>query len=328
MKVLVTGGSGFLGSYIADQLSREGHTVRALVRKSSNRKFLEKLDRLEFAEGAVEEADKVDEAMKGVDAVIHSAGLVKARTPEEFRTINVQGTVNLLDAAKKHAPGLKRFVFISSLAAVGPSFDGKPVSGSQDANPVTHYGRSKREAENLVRAERARLPVTIIRPPLVYGPRDNETFAFFQSVSRGVLPILGDGLNTLSVIYASDAASACVRAIEADVPSGNAYFVDDGVAHVWREALADVELAVGRRARLRFGLPLGVVAAAALGSELYGRLRNKAVMLTRDKVNELKQPHWVCSSDDTRKDLGWKSEVGWREGTSLAAKWYQDNGWL
>ncbi|MEO6417829.1 MAG: NAD(P)-dependent oxidoreductase [Polyangiaceae bacterium] len=328
MKVLVTGGSGFLGSYIAEQLSREGHTVRALVRKSSNRKFLEKLDRLEFAEGAVEDADKVEEAMKGVDAVIHSAGLVKARSPEEFRATNVQGTVNLLDAAKKHAPKMKRFVFISSLAAIGPSFDGKPVSGLQDPNPVTHYGRSKGEAERLVRAEKDRLPVTIIRPPLVYGPRDNETFAFFQSVSRGVLPILGDGLNTLSVIYASDAASACVRAIDADVPSGNAYFVDDGVAHVWREALADVELALGRKARLRIGLPLGVVAAAALGSELYGRLRNKAVMLTRDKVNELKQPHWVCSSDDTRKDLGWKSEVGWREGTSLAAKWYQENGWL
>ncbi len=328
MRVLVTGGSGFLGSHIAEQLSREGHIVRALVRKSSNRKFLEKLDRLEFAEGAVEDADKVHEAMKGVDAVIHSAGLVKARTPDEFRATNVQGTVNLLDAAKKHAPGLKRFVFISSLAAVGPSYDGKPVSGSQAPNPVTHYGRSKGDAERLVRAEKDRLPVTVIRPPLVYGPRDNETFAFFQSVSRGVLPILGDGLNTLSVIYASDAASACVRAIEADVPSGNAYFVDDGTAHVWREALADVEHALGRRARLRFGIPLAVVAAAALGSELYGKFSNKAVMLTRDKVNELKQAHWVCNSDDTRKDLGWKPEVQWREGTMLAAKWYQDNGWL
>lgn len=328
MKVLVTGGSGFLGSHICEQLANQGYVVRALVRRSSNRKFLETISSLELAEGSVEDAAAVEEAVKGVDAIVHSAGLVKAKNKDEFHATNVLGTRNLLAAAKKHTPNLKRFVFVSSLAAVGPSHDGAPVSAANGPGPVTEYGRSKLAAEQAVLAEKDSLKVTVIRPPLIYGPRDNETFAFFQSIARGVLPVLGDGTNTLSVVYAADAAAACVRAIDADVPSGSAYFVDDGEVYVWREALADVERALGKKAFVRFGLPLGVLRAAAVVSEAMGKMQNKAVMLTRDKINELQEKHWVCSSLDTRKDLGWEPAVRWREGTERAAKWYRDNGWL
>jgi nucleoside-diphosphate-sugar epimerase len=122
MKVLVTGGSGFLGSHVAEQLTQAGHTVRALVRKSSNRKFLSTLKNVELAEGAVDDRDSVFEAMKGgVDAVIHSAGVVKAKNEADFFACNTRGTVNLLEAAIEHAPNLKRFVHVSSLEARGPS---------------------------------------------------------------------------------------------------------------------------------------------------------------------------------------------------------------
>ena len=177
-------------------------------------------------------------------------------------------------------------------------------------------------------AEKDHLKVTIIRPPLIYGPRDNETFAFFQSVKRGVLPVLGDGTNTLSVVYVEDAASACVRAIDAEVPSGATFFVDDGEVYVWKDALEEVERAVGKRAFVRWGLPLGVIRTAALFSEAYGKMTDKAVMLTRDKVNELMQKHWVCSSDDTRAALGWTPQVKWTEGTKRAADWYREQGMI
>ena len=216
MKVLVTGASGFLGSHIAEQLSREGHTVRALVRKSSKRDFLERLGNVEFAYGGVEDVAAVAEAVKGVDAIIHSAGLVKARNAAEFRKTNVEGTRNLIEAAKKNAPKLQRFVFVSSLAAVGPSHDGRPVEGTAGTNPVTHYGRSKREAEDVVLAARGELPVVVLRPGAIYGPRDNEIFAFFQSVHRGVLPTVGKGDSTISMIYGADCAAACIKAIVAE----------------------------------------------------------------------------------------------------------------
>jgi len=319
MRILVTGASGFLGSHVAEMLTELGHTVVALVRKSSNTKFLSGLPRVELAVGAVEDRDSVFSAMKGVDGVVHAAGLVKARGEDEFFAINTEGTRNMLDAACEVAPGLKRFVFVSSLAAIGPSHDGRPVPGDAEPRPVTHYGRSKLAAERLVAEVKDRLPVVVLRPPMIYGPRDNESFAFFQSVSRRFLPYLGDGKNTLSVIYATDAASACVRALDSDVPSGKSYFIDDGEVYVWRDMLGDIERALEAKALIRVSVPFSLLRGVAFATEGIGKLTGKAVMLTRDKVNELSAPHWVCDSTDTRNDLGWEPKVKWPEGTRNAS---------
>jgi nucleoside-diphosphate-sugar epimerase len=328
LKVLLTGGSGFLGSHIAELLSQQGHEVVALVRKTSNSEFLRSLHNVKLVYGAVENAASVEAAAEGVSAVIHAAGLVKAQGPEEFEKVNVGGTLNLLAAAKKRGPALRRFVFVSSLAAIGPSDDGKPILSTRDPRPVTHYGRSKLRAEQAVRAAKDEIPVTVIRPPFIYGPRDNESFAFFQTVSRRLLPFLGDGRNTLSIIYGADAASACVRAVFADVPSGSCYFIDDGKVYVWREMLEELERVLGRRALVRFSIPFSVLKGVAVASESYGRLRNKAVMLTRDKVNELSAAHWVCDGQDARTALNWAPLVDWSEGARRSAEWYRANGWL
>lgn len=332
MRVLVTGASGFLGSHVAEQLAQQGHSVVALVRRSSDTRFLSSLRGVELAYGAVEDAESVRRAVvgpPGVDAIVHSAGLVKARDEAEFFRVNVDGTRNLLDAAKAAPAGaIRRFVFVSSLAAIGPSLDGRPIAADARPAPVTRYGRSKLEAERLVLAEKGALPVVVVRPPMIYGPRDQESFAFFQSVARRFLPMLGDGRNTLSVIYASDAAAACIRAIESDVPSGRAYFIDDGSVYVWRDMLADVEAALGARALVRVGVPFSLMRGAALASEGLGRLTGKAVMLTRDKLNELSASHWVCDSSDARRELGWAPAVGWAEGTRRAVAWYREHGWL
>jgi nucleoside-diphosphate-sugar epimerase len=328
MRVLLTGGSGFLGSYVAEQLAAEGHVVRALVRPRSDRRALEKLPLVEFAPGAIEDRASLAPAVAGVDAVVHVAGIVKARKPAEFFEVNTQGTKNLLDAALERG-GLQRFVYVSSLAAVGPSADGTPVPEDAQPRPVTHYGRSKLEAERAVLAAAGKLPVTVIRPPLIYGPRDRETLAFFTSVRNGVLPMMGDGGNTLSVIYAADCASAVVRAATTPgAPSGKTYFVEDGSVYVWREALKEIESAMGKRAFVRVGLPMSIVQAAAAGAQLWGKLTGTAQMLTLDKVNELKQRHWVCSGEGARRDLGWTAKTGWAAGVQEAVKWYRAEGWL
>ncbi|MCK6590321.1 MAG: SDR family NAD(P)-dependent oxidoreductase [Polyangiaceae bacterium] len=174
MKVFVTGASGFLGSHVAEQLSAEGHSVVALVRRSSNTKFLSTLKNVELAYGAVEDAASVRAAVKGADAVVHSAGLVKARNEQEFHRVNVEGTRNVLEAAAEECSGPRRFVFVSSLAAVGPSIDGKPVGTEAEGKPVTAYGRSKLAAERLVLEAKEKLPVVVLRPPMIYGPRDPD----------------------------------------------------------------------------------------------------------------------------------------------------------
>jgi nucleoside-diphosphate-sugar epimerase len=327
MKVLVTGASGFLGSHVAEQLAARGDSVRVLVRRSSSRKHLEDLRGIEFAEGSVDDAESVARATAGVDAVVHIAGIVKARNSDEFFATNVGGTQNVVAAAKA-SPTVKRFVFASSQAVAGPSEDGSPVPIDRDPRPVTHYGRSKLASEQAVIAEKDRLHVVVIRPPLIYGPRDTATLEFFQWVGRGVRLVYGDGGNTLSVIYASDCAAAFVRALEADVPSGSTYFVEDGRVHVWRDVIGEIERAVGKRTFVRVGIPLKVVKGYAALSEAYGKITNKAVMVTRDKFNELSQRHWVCDGTPARAALGWEPKVPLREGIERAARWYRQEGWL
>ena len=126
----------------------------------------------------------------------------------------------------------------------------------------------------------------------------------------------------------ADCAEACVRAITADVPSGSTYFVDDGEPYTFKTMVESIEAALGKKAFVRFPLPMPVIWLAAVSSELYGKVSNKAVMLNRDKINEIRQPHWVCSSARTRKDLQWEPRVTLREGTAITARWYEDNGWL
>jgi 2-alkyl-3-oxoalkanoate reductase len=327
VRILLTGGSGFVGSYVADQFSELGHTVRALVRASSDKRVLEKVRGLELATGAVENRASLDAAVKECEAVVHVAGLVKARSPKEFFDVNAQGTKNLLEAAIA-AGSVRRFVQVSSLAAIGPSFDGNPVDYDTPPRPVNHYGRSKLAGELAVLGAAQKIPVTVIRPPLVYGPRDHETLSFFKAIQRGTLPIVGDGRNTLSVIYAADCAAAIVAAALADGPSGKAYFVEDGAVHVWREALEDMEVALGRRAFLRKGVPMWTLKLAAATSQTWGKATNTAQMLTLDKVRELEERHWVCSGEAARTDLQWAPRVQWPEGVKLAAEWYREEGWL
>jgi len=328
MRVLLTGGSGFLGSYVAEQLAAGGHAVRALVRPRSDRSILSKLPGVEFAPGAIEEPPTLAAALQDVDAVVHVAGIVKARKPEDFFTVNTGGTKNLLEAALERG-GLKRFVYVSSLAAMGPSADGKPVPEDAEPHPVTQYGRSKLQAEQAVLAASAQLPVTVIRPPMIYGPRDRETLAFFTSIKNGVLPVIGDRSNTLSVVYAADCADAVVRAALSDgAPSGRAYFVEDGSVYTQGEMAAEAERAMGKRALLRFAMPLGVVRAAAVATQAWGAVSGTAQMLTLDKVRELSQRHWVCSGEGARRDLGWAPRVQWAQGVQEAVKWYRAEGWL
>jgi 2-alkyl-3-oxoalkanoate reductase len=327
MKVLVTGASGLLGGHVVDALSARGEQVRALVRKTSKRGHLEKLPNVELFEGAVEQVERLAGAVAGVDAIVHCAGIVKARDADHFYAVNVGGTSNLVDAARKVGKGLKRFVHVSSLEAVGPSRDGGPVPPDQ-REPVTTYGRSKLAAERVVLAAKDQVPVVILRPGAIYGPRDVEIYEAFLSIKRGLLPLVGGGGAKGVWIYATDCAEVCVRAIDADVPTGSAYFVDDGCGPLpLRQMLADAERALGRKAFVRANLPKPVLMTVARGVEAFGRLTGKPVMLTPEKANMLLMD-WICSSEETRRDLKWEPKVPWQEGVVRAIEWYRDNGWL
>lgn len=327
MKVLVSGATGFLGSHIAQRLANDGHDVRVLVRKTSDRRFLAGFPHQE-AIGDVTDPASLAPALGGVDVVIHAAGLVKARSAAQFDAVNAQGTANLLGALDEAAPGLHRLLYVSTLAAHGPSDDGRPRPLDAPPRPITAYGRSKLKGEELVRAWGGSQRAVIIRPPVVYGPRDPQLLPFFQLARWRIAPLLAGGRNRISVVYVEDAAGAIAQAAtaEADV-AGKTYCLDDGNVYSWREMLAAVEEAVGRRA-FRLSSPRWAYRAAALVSEAYGLLRGRAVSLTREKVLEMSQPFWVCSHEALGRDLGWSPQVDLQQGAGLTAAWYREQGWL
>jgi nucleoside-diphosphate-sugar epimerase len=328
MTILLTGGSGFLGSHIAEQLSAAGRRVRALVRKTSDTSLLAKLPHVELFEASMEDAEGLGRAAEGVDAIIHAAGLVKARSAEEFHRVNAAGTASLVAAAVRAEPRPRRFVLVSSLTAIGPSdARGTPVTPATGPHPVTRYGRSKLAGERAALEHRDDLSLVIVRPPALYGPRDREFFAFFQAVKSRILPYTGSPDGQLSMSYGPDAASACIAAVDADVPSGSAYFIDDGEVYTLAELGRHIEAALGTRALVRFPLPQALLRVAATATEAWGKATDRPMMFTPDKCNELFE-QWVCDASATGPALGWQPKVKFAEGAALTAAWYRREGWL
>ena len=326
MTVLVTGASGFLGSHLAETLVNHGHRVRALVRKTSRTELLEELG-AELVYASLEPGEGLDDAVRGVDAIVHSAGIVKARTADDFQRVNVGGTVHLLDAAESMSTPLRRFVYVSSLAAHGFPKDGRPRETDAHPTPLTHYGRSKMAGEQVVIARADRLEVSVLRPPAIYGPRVGVMFNFFKMVNMRVKAYMGDPGNRLSLIYGPDCAHALYLMLTEEHPSGSVFFVEDGREYTQREFADIVADALGVQG-IGLSVPIPVIKMAALGAECWSKLTNRAVMLTRDKVLELQEPYLICSSDSIRETLGWEPEVQLEEGARRSVAWYREQGWL
>lgn len=326
MKVLITGASGFLGSHIAEAFAAAGHDVRLLLRETSSRQFLS--FPYEEATGDVTDAHSLLAAVEGADAVVHAAGLIRARDACEFHAVNEHGTTNLLRAVAERAPDLKRFIYISSQSAHGPAPRGVPRPHDAQPKPVSAYGRSKLAGEVALRGSPLADQSVIFRMPVIYGPRDPALLAFFKAVRYRVAPLLRGGKNKLSVIYATDAASAVVEATtaEADV-GGRTYSPEDGAVYRWRDLLTAIEQAHGARA-LMVPVPEAGYSAAALASEMFGRVTGQPQVFDRDKVREMRRRAWVCSSQDLQRDLGWRPRVQIEEGARLTYEWYRSAGWL
>jgi len=313
--ILVTGGSGFIGGHLVEALCSRGERVRCLVRRKS-------ATPAEVVWGDLVSGAGVDEALDGVDLVIHLAGVTKALAVDDYYAGNVRATEKLARALA--ARGI-RMVHVSSLAAVGPSLDGTPVREDDEARPVTHYGKSKLEGERMVR--RLVPDAVIVRPPVVYGPRDTDVFQVLKPLSRGIAVQLGAGERWFSAIYVGDLVEGLIAASTGASAAGQTFFLANSTPVSWSDLRASAARIMGRGARV-LRVPRAVAYAAGWGAEMGARLTGKPGIISREKVAEALCPHWTCDTRRAAAEIGFEARTSLDAGLALTLAWYREAGWL
>jgi len=333
VKALVTGATGFVGSHVTERLCREGLQVVCLVRPTSRLDWLEGLGvetcvaDLSAQGEPGQDAEGLARALADVDYVFHVAGLTRARSLAAYMAVNAEGTRRLAEAAARSAGKLRRFVYVSSLAAAGPCPTPKPLEETDEPKPRDGYGASKLAAERAVLAMADRLPASVVRPPGVYGPRDENFLGLFRGAQRWHrAPILGSATKQLSLVYVTDLVECLWRAATASVAVGQTYFAGSGT-YTWADIVAALGGALGVPVRA-LRVPAFVARLAGELGELWWTLSRKPQILCRRKVRDALQDRWACSWAKAERELGYRPAVSLGEGMRRTAEWYAGQGWL
>lgn len=332
MRALVTGGTGFVGSHLIDRLLAKGYDVRAIVRPTSNLQWLTD-PRIELFSSSLLDADKLLEAMKDVDMVFHVAGSLIEKDWDGFYNANVKPVELLLEAALKNGASLKggplkRFVLVSSTGAAGPSADGHPLKEHEPENPVSAYGRSKLEGERVARAYFDKLPVTIVRPSAVYGPRDPNILKMFQHVRGGVTPLLGIQEQFTSLVHAEELADGMILAAENDCANGQTYFLASEHPYSRTEMLNVVGDIVGKRSKRPILPKRPALAIAKVYANFVTKVLGKATLLDAERIETVGQTYWSFDVSKAMRELGYRQKYSLMDGMRQTYEWYLANGWL
>lgn len=324
-RVLITGGTGFIGSHLLDTLCAQGAQVRALVRRTSNISCPSAVG-VEWVREGLHDVRALAHAVQGVDTVFHLAAATRARNETEYYRVNGEGTRALVEAIRAARPRPRRLVYVSSLAVSGPARDGLPVEPDAVPHPISAYGRSKLVGEQACLAAAGEFEVVVVRAPAVYGPRDRDLYRYFQLATWGVLPVPLGTDRLIQLIHVTDLVEALIRAAALPRVAG-IYHVAEPRAYAWSEILRLVVQVVGRPVR-EVHVPEWVVRAAATLSEWGATAVGRATIFNRDKVREIFAQGWLCETETAKRDLGFEACIPLSIGLAKTAEWYRENGWL
>lgn len=334
---LVTGGTGFVGSQLVLDLLTDGMQVRALVRNPNKPGHLKGMltnPRLELVEGDLFSTDALARALIDVSHVFHIAGAIVANDSSDLYRTNRDGTLSIgtavaleLENRKKRGSTIpfERLVYVSSLAAGGPMQSPEERTEVLQDEPVSEYGKSKRAGEEVLRPYFKSIPITILRPPMVYGPRDSGTFQFFDTVNKRIHPSFGD--KRYSIIHVEDLCQAIAKAGNTHPASGSIYYVSSGEIVTFDELLRSIESALKKKT-IKIPVPVSVLSAIAQVTPWVSKLTKKTYPLTPDKMNEIRPNYWLCSNQKAVRELQFEPKWKMAEGIAQAAKWYQEAGWI
>lgn len=324
-KVLITGASGFVGYHLIEQALACGYNVYAAVRRSSAVDHLEAFDinytHLNYGDV---EAMRKDIVENGYDYIIHASGTTKAKSLKDYNLVNAEYSRNL--ALASLGTQVKKFVFVSSLAAIGPLEDvSGRIAANQSPKPVTSYGVSKLQAETYLRKIDG-LPLLVIRPTAVYGPREKDIFILFNSINKGLEPYIGRFDQRLSFVYVKDLAAVILKALDSPL-TRQSYNISDGQGYD-RFALADYAKAFLAKKTIKFHIPLTLVRLmASLLDALYAK-STATPALNKEKLAELTAVNWVCDVEKARMELGYAPQYNLEQGLAETMKWYKEHQWL
>ena len=321
-RVLITGASGFLGYHLILAALDQHLDVYAAVRKNSQIKHLKDLP-IKYLTLNYNEVDEMSTMLIDykINYIIHAAGVTKAVKQQTYNDINSTFSVNLAKAAAASGNELKKMVFISSLASLGPLKDITNIITEQTVPaPVTAYGRSKLLAEKEL--AHIKIPITILRPTAVYGPRDKDIFIMLKTVSQGFDPYIGKKLQQLSFVHVKDVAVVSVQALFSK--NIGTYNITDGNCYS-RYEFANIAKAILSKKAFRFHIPMPLVKALAYFLETINGLMNKPAVINREKLNELAATNWVCDINKAKTELNFTPEFNLENGLRDSIAWYQSN---
>ena len=333
-KILITGASGFIGSFMVEHGLERGMKVWAGVRPTSSRRYLGD-SRIEFAELNLGNREQLTQQLArhkqehgGWDYIIHAAGATKCRHKDDFMRTNYEGTRNLIEALKELGMEPRMFVFVSSLSVCGPvreQMPYTPILPTDKPQPNTAYGESKIKAEEYLQG--SGIKHVILRPTGVYGPRERDYFLMFKSIKSGIDTAVGFRRQDITFIYVADLVEAAFLALEKGV-SGKSYMLSDGHVYTSRSFSDLIQKELGKRFVIHLTFPLCVLKVVSLLAEKVCGLLGKSSTLNSDKYNIMKQRNWQCDISDAQHDLGYSPKFDLERGVAETARWYKNEKWI
>jgi len=331
MKILVTGASGFIGSFIVEEALRRGMETWAAVRPTSSRAYLTD-ERIHFLELDLSSRERLCEQLRGYefDYVVHAAGLTKSLRQEDFFRVNTEGTKNLAHALIDLQMPLKRFVYLSSLSIFGPVREQQPyqeITENDIPQPNTAYGRSKLAAEEFLDSIGNNFPYIVLRPTGVYGPREKDYFLMVKSIRQHSDFAVGYRRQDITFVYVTDVVQAVFLALDHG-KSGRKYFLSDGKVYQSAAFSQYIRKALGNPWCLRITAPIWLLRIVTFFGDRLGHLTGKISALNNDKYHILKQRNWRCDIEPAMDELGYHPYIQLEEGVAKTVAWYKDNKWI
>lgn len=323
---VVTGASGFVGSHLVDYLLKKGDEVHCIVRETSNLRWLEGKN-VTIHNSGLFDKEGLKKVLKDVDYLYHVAGVVKAKKEEDYFNGNVETTRNLLDAVSEVAPNIKRILIVSSQTAAGPSKLGNPVTEESPTNPITTYGRSKVAQEKLVKTYMEKLPITIVRPPAIYGDRDTEIYLVFKTYKQGLMTLVGFNKKEVSIIYVKDLVHGMYLAATNENSKGEIYFISSKEFYNWPQIGEIIHKAMGKGA-ITLRLPHFLVYTVAAFAQFFAMFSSKPATFNLEKARDFVQEAWTCDTTKAQKELGFAEQYSLEEGMKATIDWYKNEKWL